>query len=308
MKINTYGNGESGKLEPFVANDNLNKPELYFPSEGLKAAVNVSLALGQPLLLTGEPGTGKTQLAYHVAHFFGLNEPLVFNAQTTSTATDLFYRYDALAHFQVSQNAKIDPLSMTAEKRLEMVEPFINFNALGKAIKEKTRVVVLIDEVDKAPRDFPNDLLAAIEKLSFKVPELNNREYTTDPSVRPIIILTSNSEKNLPDAFLRRVIYFHIDFPEKLDLMRILIQKTSISQDKADALVGHFLKVRGMGLKKKPATAEMLAWAVLLTSMGFPIEKLNGDLSKEKDLLLPLHTSYSVLAKTQEDLKALKAL
>jgi MoxR-like ATPase len=98
MKINTYGNGESGKLEPFIAHSNLNNPSLYFPSEGLKAAVNVALALGQPLLLTGEPGTGKTQLAHHVAHFFGLGEPLIFNAQTTSTATDLFYRYDALAH------------------------------------------------------------------------------------------------------------------------------------------------------------------------------------------------------------------
>ena len=96
MKINTYGNGASGKLEPFIANDNLNNAALYFPSEGLKAAVNVALALGQPLLLTGEPGTGKTQLAHHVAHFFGLGEPLIFNAQTTSTATDLFYHYNEL--------------------------------------------------------------------------------------------------------------------------------------------------------------------------------------------------------------------
>lgn len=306
MKINIYGNGASGKLEPFIANDNLNKPELYFPSEGLKAAVNVALALGQPLLLTGEPGTGKTQLAHHVAHFFGLGEPLIFNAQTTSTATDLFYRYDALAHFQFSQNAKIDPLSITPEKRLEMVKPFVHFNALGTAIKDKKRVVVLIDEVDKAPRDFPNDLLAAIEKLSFKVPELNNEPYTTDPSVRPIIILTSNSEKNLPDAFLRRVIYFHIDFPEKAALMDILMRKTGISKEKATALVTHFQKTRDLGLKKKPATAEMLAWAVLLTSIGFPVEKLGAALSDTEKT--QLHTSYSVLAKTQEDLKALKSI
>ncbi len=304
MKINTYGTGESGKLQPFIANNNLNNPTLYFPSEGLKAAVNVALALGQPLLLTGEPGTGKTQLAYHVAHFFGLGEPLIFNAQTTSTATDLFYRYDALGHFQFSQNAKIDPLSISAEKRLETVRPFVQFNALGAAIKEKKPVVVLIDEVDKAPRDFPNDLLAAIEKLSFKVPELNNEAYKTDPSVRPIIILTSNSEKNLPDAFLRRVIYFHIDFPDKAALTDILIKKTGISQEKATALVSHFQKTRDLGLKKKPATAEMLAWAVLLTSIGFPVEKLGGTLSADEKT--QLHTSYSVLAKTQEDLKMLK--
>ncbi len=306
MKINIYGNGETGKLEPFIANENLNNPSLYFPSEGLKAAVNVSLALGQPLLLTGEPGTGKTQLAYHVAHFFGLREPLVFNAQTTSTATDLFYRYDALAHFQFSQNAKIDPLSITPEMRLDMVRPFVYFNALGEAIKEKKRVVVLIDEIDKAPRDFPNDLLWAIEKLSFKVPEFNNTEYKSEATVRPIIILTSNSEKNLPDAFLRRVIYFHIDFPEKAELVRIMTLKTGIPIDKATALVTYFQKTRDLGLKKKPATAEMLAWAVLLTSIGFPVDKLGGKLSSDEKV--QLDTSYSVLAKTQEDLKALKAL
>jgi MoxR-like ATPase len=187
-----------------------------------------------------------------------------------------------------------------------MVKPFIHFNALGTAIKDKKRVVVLIDEVDKAPRDFPNDLLAAIEKLSFKVPELNNEPYTTAPSVRPIIILTSNSEKNLPDAFLRRVIYFHIDFPDKTALLDILIKKTGLSKEKATALVTHFQKTRDLSLKKKPATAEMLAWAVLLTSIGFPVEKLGGALSADEKK--QLDTSYSVLAKTQEDLKALKAL
>ena len=298
MNFNLYGNGEKGTLEAFVPNDNINNPALYIPSQGLKDAVNVALALGQPRLLTGEPGTGKTQLAFHVAHFFGLGDPLIFNAQTSSTATDLFYRYDALAHFQYNQNSAI-PLSIK-----ELEDRFVHFNALGEAIKQQKRVVVLIDEIDKAPRDFPNDLLAAIEKLSFKVPELNNAEFKSSPSARPIIILTSNSEKNLPDAFLRRVIYFHIDFPEKGELSRILTSKTGISAEKAAALVGHFLKTRDLSLKKKPATAELIAWAVLLSSLGFPIEKLGNALSPTEKAQLQL--SYSVLAKTQEDLNALK--
>ncbi len=300
MNFNLYGNGETGKLDAFTPNENINNPALYMPSQGLKDAVNVALALGQPLLLTGEPGTGKTQLAYHVAHFFGLGELLIFNAQTSSTATDLFYRYDALAHFQHNQNSPT-PLSIS-----ELESRFVHFNALGEAIKQQKRVVVLIDEIDKAPRDFPNDLLAAIEKLSFKVPELNNAEFKSNASARPIIILTSNSEKNLPDAFLRRVIYFHIDFPEKTELARILMAKTGLSAEKADALVGHFQKTRDLSLKKKPATAELIAWAVLLSSLGFPIEKLVGNLSESERKQLQL--SYSVLAKTQDDLKALKEI
>ena len=148
MNFNLYGNGEKGTLEAFVPNDNINNPALYIPSQGLKDAVNVALALGQPMLLTGEPGTGKTQLAFHVAHFFGLGDPLIFNAQTSSTATDLFYRYDALAHFQYNQNSAI-PLSIK-----ELEDRFVHFNALGEAIKQQKRVVVLIDEIDKAAR-FP---------------------------------------------------------------------------------------------------------------------------------------------------------
>jgi MoxR-like ATPase len=215
MPFSIYQKNGQAALPEFQNNTKLNDPSLYIPSDALVNAVNVALSLGQPLLLTGEPGTGKTQLAYHIAHFFGMGSPLVFNAQTTSVATDLFYKYDALGHFQYNQNNKA-PLS------IEQIENrFVRYNALGEAIRTKQRALVLIDEIDKAPRDLPNDVLFAIEKLQFRVPEID-KSYESAPNARPIIILTSNSEKNLPDAFLRRVIYYHIPFPSPEDLMKIL--------------------------------------------------------------------------------------
>jgi MoxR-like ATPase len=262
----------------------------------------VALALGQPLLLTGEPGTGKTQLAHHLAYFFKLANPLVFNAQTTSTATDLFYKYDALGHFQYAQNAQSPPLSIEAFE-----ERFIRYEALGEAIRRGKRCVVLIDEIDKAPRDLPNDILAAIEQLSFRVAEIG-RTFETDTANRPIIILTSNSEKNLPDAFLRRVVYYHIKFPNATQLLSILSQKTdNIPTADLSSLIQHFEKIRQLKLKKLPATAELIYWALLLQKMQFPMSKLNNlPLSEAEQALL--HSSYSVLAKTNEDLESLKKL
>ncbi|MEM6699885.1 MAG: MoxR family ATPase, partial [Bacteroidota bacterium] len=206
MNLELYQKEGTAQLPDFSVNENLNNPVLYTPSDALKSAVNVALALGQPLLVTGEPGTGKTQLAYHVAHFFGLGGPLIFNAQTTSVANNLFYNYDALGHFQYNQNHR-EALSTE-----ELEKKFIHYNALGEAIRRNKRMVVLIDEIDKAPRDLPNDLLFAIESLSFRVSEIN-KSFQASTTKRPIIIITSNSEKNLPDAFMRRVVYHHIKFP-----------------------------------------------------------------------------------------------
>ena len=156
-----HDKAQQADLPSIVVNDKLNDPNLYVPSAGLMSAVNVALQLGQPLLLTGEPGTGKTQLAYHIAHFFNLGKPLIFNAQTSSQAKDLFYRYDALAHFQFAQTQKEPLTSEEVEKR------FIRYRGLGKAIHDDVKAVVLLDEIDKAPRDLPNDILVAIEDLSF---------------------------------------------------------------------------------------------------------------------------------------------
>lgn len=300
-----YSKSEQRDLPPVQLNATINDPKLYIPSEALVNAVNVALALQQPLLLTGEPGTGKTRLAYHIAHIFGLDKPIVFNAQTTSTMKDLFYRYDALGHFQYSQNSKEELTDEELERR------FITYQGLGAAIRSEQRCVVLIDEIDKAPRDLPNDVLAALEDLAFDVPEIDAR-YEADPTLKPIIILTSNSEKNLPDAFLRRVTYFHIPFPDKALLLEILKGKTkAFSNIDLEAVVKHFemiRKGRKVKLKKNPATAELIYWVQLLYKLGFNTSKLSDLSSLSADEKQKLSVSYSVLGKNKEDLAALRKL
>src|SRR5581483_743941 len=196
----------------------------YEADEDLEAAVNVALLLGQPLLLTGEPGTGKTQLPFHVSNQFGWGDPLIFEAKSTSTYRDLFYTYDALGRFHAKD---IDGASRAARD-------YIEYNALGRAILRTherchvdrylgagyrhdgpTSSVVLIDEIDKAPRDFPNDILRELENLYFKVPEIDLEEIRACPDHRIVVVITSNSEKTLPPAFLRRCSFFHIKPPEK---------------------------------------------------------------------------------------------
>ncbi len=296
-------NQQPRELPVMKRNKKISDPALYKPSKALQDAVNVAIAIGQPLLVTGEPGTGKTELANHVAWYFKMGEPLVFNAQTTSTATDLFYKYDALAHFQYAQTQATPLTPNEVEKR------FIHYQALGEAIRSSTRRVVLIDEIDKAPRDLPNDVLAAINKLRFEVPEIKE-QYRASAENRPLVIITSNSEKNLPDAFLRRVSYYHIPFPEPGFLMEILASKIEgLGEEGLGDLVDHFYRIReGKQLRKNPATAELIYWAMLLQKIGFDSAKLKKGAvldDSEKDQLL---MSYSALAKTKEDLATMKKM
>ncbi len=272
-------------------------PAGYVAEPGLRDAVNVALVLGQPLLVTGEPGTGKTQLAGSIAYELGLARPFVFRTKTTSSAKDLFYRYDALRQFHDANVIKKNPEDLN-------VEDYINYEALGLAIlhaqknnSSAQRSVVLIDEVDKAPRDFPNDILNEIEEFSFTVAE-TRKSFAADESYRPIVLLTSNSEKNLPDAFLRRCVFYNIPAPDRAQLMRIVKNRLKLSEEFSpfvDRLIEHFEDIRNLALKKKPATAELLAWLAVLNKMHMNNESLGPGKNEA------LAFTYSILAKNKED-------
>jgi len=294
-----------------------NSPVLYVPDPTLVTAVNVAVELGLPLLVTGDPGCGKTQLAWHVALLFGEQEPLVFHAKTTSTAQDLFYHYNALGHFHSS---RFDEHS----KSIDALK-FIHFQALGMAIlrglppdeaneflvrdEEKlsgppVRSVVLIDEIDKAPRDFPNDILDEIESMAFTIQETSERVPKKgtkfDPRLRPIVILTSNLEKSLPDAFLRRCAFFHIPphtNTQLTDIVRHRIKRSDTSRltdADLDAAVALFQRIRN-DLRRKPSASDLISWVDMLNRS----DKLPSDVTAgDRDALL---LTLAVLAKNKED-------
>ncbi len=308
-------------------NNHSGQEEDYILDNALKAAIEVALDLKVPLLLTGEPGTGKTSLADHVAKHILNTETLKFNTKTTSKAKDLLYRYNALLHFRDSQAGKQDPeVDMGGMNTMN----YISFEALGKAIldSDRQRYVVLVDEIDKAPRDFPNDVLYEFEKLSFRVEEASKNEleawettqreeeqrelkldeqgffHVVDKEHTPVLILTSNSEKNLPEAFLRRCAYYHIPFPGKKQLMEIVKRKQPLNEEfkqgMLDAAIDHFLAVRKSGLKKKPATAELISWIHILKRNEVDLNKLNNGATDEEIVEKLMH-SYVMLVKNKED-------
>ena len=288
----------------------------YEADESLIAAVNTALLLGKPLLLTGDTGTGKTSLAASVAYQLKLTTPLIFNCKSTSQAQDLFYHYDALRHYRAEKIAghKDDVLK------------FIQFNALGIAIinshnqhhlqahlsleyqsKSAQRHVVLIDEIDKTPRDFPNDLLHEIDHYCFQLREWGNQQISVQAQYKPVVIITSNSEKNLPDAFMRRCIYHHIEFPQTDLLLNIALGHLSRLYQKDDLLLHQaiklFLYLRQQNLNKKPATAELIDWLKILANdeifAGFDksqrIQQDNPSLRDSLNCLLKNHQDRQLI-------------
>ncbi len=294
----------------------------YIPAPGQEHALNAAIQLRQPLLLTGEPGTGKTEMARWALEYLGAKnegaywpQVLKFNTKTTSKATDLFYIYDALSHFQAAN---------LRGERAARTEEFIELQPFGKAIAfsdprpeftEKFRLqlsdkplstVVLIDEVDKAPRDFTNDLLDEMENFRFAIKELPGFQAQKGDQANIVVILTSNSEKNLPDAFLRRCAFFHLEFPKGERLRQIVeTHLGAISADRQtryDELIAFFEDARAKSVRKKPATAELIAWLNILGLGGYWQE---NDEARRREML---RDNLPFLVKTKDDLEAVRSL
>ncbi|MBF0623691.1 MAG: MoxR family ATPase [Magnetococcales bacterium] len=252
----------------------------YLADSGLRDAVNISLATGQPLLLTGEPGCGKTRLAWSVAHELELGEPLSYFTRSQSQARELLYSYDAVRRFYDVQIK--DPRATEASH-------YVTFGPLGQAILSPTRRLVLIDEVDKAPRDFPNDLLNELDRMAFTVPELPESQRTLQAITRPVVIITSNTERQLPLPFLRRCVFYHIPFPDRQRLAQIIHERLgpmNLNGSLVEAAIDRFQQVRKIDrLSKKPATGELLSWLVALHGRGVTSRQLQDCRPAELPLL-----------------------
>lgn len=264
----------------------------YVATQDLKMAVNAAITLERPLLIKGEPGTGKTVLAHEIAK--GLDTPLLeWNIKSTTKAQQGLYEYDAVARLRDSQ---------LGEDRVHDIKNYIKKGKLWEAFESEKRPILLIDEIDKADIEFPNDLLHELDKMSFHVYETGE---TITAKQRPIIIITSNNEKDLPDAFLRRCFFHYIQFPDDETMAKIVeVHFPNIKPRLLNAAMKRFFDVRAMpGLKKKPSTSELLDWLKLLL-----VEDIDPETLKQTDpkkLIPPLH---GALLKNEQDVHLFERL
>jgi MoxR-like ATPase len=266
--------------------------ENYVATEDLMMAVNAAVVLGRPLLIKGEPGTGKTQLAEEVAR--SLQRPLYrWHIKSTTKAQQGLYEYDAVSRLRDSQ---------LGDAKVQDIGNYIVKGRLWEAFESEVQPVLLVDEVDKADIEFPNDLLHELDRMEFYVYE--TRQWIKADH-RPIIIITSNNEKELPDAFLRRCFFHYIRFPDAATMERIVgVHYPTLKKELLAEALSAFFKVRETpGLKKKPSTSELLDWIKLLVAEDIPPEALRSDDPKKS--IPPL---YGALLKNEQDVHLFEQL
>src|SRR5208282_839876 len=266
--------------------------ESYVATQDLQVAVNAAIALERPLLIKGEPGSGKTMLAHEVARALG-KDLITWHIKSTTKAQQGLYEYDAVSRLRDGQ---------LGDERVHDIANYIKPGKLWDAFTAETAPVLLIDEVDKADIEFPNDLLLELDRMEFFVYELRQ---TIVAKQRPIVMITSNNEKELPDAFLRRCFFHYIRFPDRETMKRIIdVHFPGLKKELLAASLEAFFQMRDVpGLKKKPSTSELLDWLKLLLAEDIPPEALHSKDSKA--VIPPLH---GALLKNEQDVHLFERL